>query len=117
MLGINLSQTLHEVQYDVRSFHLDVLKCPKCSASMVVLALISDPPVVTKILRHLKLPTAPPPLAAPREMWELESYQLIPPMDEHGIDERDLAGIDDDIQTMPLRMPRAYPDAARSPPS
>ena len=55
-------------------------------------------------------------LAAPREMWEPESYELIPPMDEHGIDERDLAGIDDDTPTLPLRMPRAHPDAARSPP-
>jgi hypothetical protein len=60
---------------------------------MVVLAFISDPPVVSKILRHLKLPTTPPPLAAPRDMWEPESNLLIPPMDEHGIDERDLAGI------------------------
>lgn len=100
-----------------RVFHLDILKCPKCPASMVVLALISDPPVVTKILRHLKLPAAPPPLAAPREMWESEFCELIPPMDEHGIDERDLAGVDDDIQTTPLWMPRSHPDAARSPPS
>jgi len=84
---------------------------------MVVLALISDPPVLTRILRHLKLPTAPPPLAAPREMWNSESDQLIPPMDEHGIDERDLDGIDDDIQMQPLRAPRSHPDAARSPPS
>ena len=84
---------------------------------MVVLALISDPPVVAKILRHLKLPTAPPPLAAPRDMWKPESYLLIPPMDEHGIDERDLAGIDDDTQTPPPRMPRSHPDAARSPPA
>ncbi len=100
-----------------RAFHLDVLKCPKCSQSMIVLALISDPPVVTKILRHLKLPTAPPPLAAPREMWEPESDQLIPPMDEHGIDERDLAGTDDDIHAPPQRASRSHPDAARSPPS
>ncbi len=91
-------------------FHLDVLSCPRCSTAMVILALISDPTVVTKILRHLKLPTSPPPLAAPRDMWESESDHLIPPLDEHGIDERDLAGIEEDIQVPPR------PDGARSPP-
>ncbi len=60
---------------------------------------------------------APPPLAAPREMSEPESYQLIPPMDEHGIDERDLAGIDDDTRTPPQWIPRSHPDAAPPPPS
>ena len=98
-----------------RVFHLDALKCPQCKAAMLVLAFISDPPVVSKILRHLKLPTTPPPLGAPRNMWEPESYPLIPPMDEHGIDERDLAGTDDGAQ-IPLRTTRSHPDAARSPP-
>jgi len=80
---------------------------------MVVLAFISDPPVVSKILGHLKLPATPPPLAAARDLWEPDS--LIPPLDEHGIDERDLARTDDGART-PLRAPRSHPDAARSPP-
>jgi hypothetical protein len=33
---------------------------------MVVLAFLTDPPVVSKILAHLGLPTAPPPLAPAR---------------------------------------------------
>jgi len=33
---------------------------------MVILAFLSDPPVVARILRHLRLPTAPPPLAPAR---------------------------------------------------
>jgi hypothetical protein len=33
---------------------------------MVVLAFLSDPPVVEKILRHLKLPTSPPAMAPAR---------------------------------------------------
>ncbi|MCK4304882.1 MAG: hypothetical protein KAY24_11645 [Candidatus Eisenbacteria sp.] len=68
------------------------------------------------VFAAMKENLAPPPLAAPRDMWEPESYLLIPPMDEHGIDERDLAGTDDDTQTPPPRMPRSHPDAARSPP-
>ncbi len=81
---------------------------------MVVLAFISDPPVVKKILRHLKLPTAPPPVAAARDLWEAESGTLIPPLDEDGIDERDLAGADDSPRR-PMVTPRSDPDAARSP--
>jgi len=38
----------------LRDFFLDALKCPRRTTPMVVLAFISDPPVVTKILRHLK---------------------------------------------------------------
>ena len=49
-----------------RVFFLEALKCPHCSAAMVILAFLSDPPVVAKILRHLRLPTAPPPLAPAR---------------------------------------------------
>ncbi len=98
-----------------RVFSIDALRCPRCSAPMVILAFLSDPPVVSKILRHLRLPTAPPPLAAPRDLWEPESCPLIPPMDEHRIDERDPEGTDDGTQTS-LRTPRSHPDAARSPP-
>ena len=96
-----------------RVFHLDALEGPQYQAATVVLAFISDPPVVSKILHHPKLPAAPPPVAPAREMREPDS--LIPPLDEHGIDERDLAGPDQGIQ-MPLGTPRSHPDAARSPP-
>jgi hypothetical protein len=50
----------------LRVFFLQSLQCPQCSTALVVLAFISDPPVVTKILRHLRLPTEPPPLAPAR---------------------------------------------------
>ena len=53
-------QPLHRV------FFVSALKCPRCSAAMIVLALFSDPPVIAKILRHLRLPTVPPPLAPAR---------------------------------------------------
>jgi hypothetical protein len=47
----------------MRVFFIDALSCPRCASPMVVLALLSDPPVVKKILRHLALPAEPPPLA------------------------------------------------------
>jgi hypothetical protein len=46
-----------------RVFFLDALSCPRCAAPMVVLALISDPQVVRKILLHLGLPADLPPLS------------------------------------------------------
>ncbi len=54
------AQLLHRV------FFINALKCPRCSAAMVILAFLSDPPVVARILRHLRLSTAPPRLAPAR---------------------------------------------------
>jgi len=39
-----------------RTFGIDVLECPKCQSTMKVLAVISQPEVVEKILVHVKLP-------------------------------------------------------------
>lgn len=67
-----------------RVFFIDALKCPRCAAAMVILAFLSDPPVVAKILRHLRLPTAPPPLAPargaePTEAWGCNAPPALPP--------------------------------------
>jgi len=55
-------------------FEVEVLTCPTCGSRRRLLALISDPPVVRKILRHLGLPTDPPALAPVRlqrlDPWE-----------------------------------------------
>ena len=45
---------------------IDVLTCPKCAASMVIIAFLTDPSVLTRILDHLKLPSSSPPLAPAR---------------------------------------------------
>ena len=57
-----------------RVLDFDVLTCPKCAASMVVIAFLTDPNVLTKILDHLNLPSAPPTLAPARS-----------PIDEQGL--------------------------------
>jgi hypothetical protein len=46
-----------------RVFFVDALSCPPSLTAMVVLALLSDPPAVKKILPHLGLPAEAPPLA------------------------------------------------------
>jgi hypothetical protein len=52
---------------------------------MVVLALISDPDVVKRILDHLGLQSTAPPLAPPRSLFV--HYQLLdPPPDDSEFD-------------------------------
>jgi hypothetical protein len=62
-----------------RVFDIDALECPKCACQLVVLAFISDPPVVERILSHLKLPTSPPPLAPPRPPDQPDLFTDLPP--------------------------------------
>jgi hypothetical protein len=45
---------------------VDALTCLGCGVPMVVLAFLTDPTVVQKILAHLGLPTTPPPVAPAR---------------------------------------------------
>jgi hypothetical protein len=49
-----------------RVLDIDVLTCPKCAASMVIIAFLTDPSVLTRILDHLKLPSTSPPMAPAR---------------------------------------------------
>ena len=54
-----------------RSFGLDVLACPRCGGRLTLIALIEDPVVIARFLRHLGLPhtipearpARPPPLS------------------------------------------------------
>ena len=43
-----------------RSFGFDVLACPRCGGRLRLIALIDDPAVIRRILRHLSLPTEVP---------------------------------------------------------
>ena len=49
-----------------RVFDVDALSCPRCRTPLIVLAFLTDPRVLERILGHLGLPTAPPPVAPPR---------------------------------------------------
>jgi len=49
-----------------RVFAIDVLRCARCGGRRAVLAFISEPAVVDKILLHLGLPARPPPRAPAR---------------------------------------------------
>jgi hypothetical protein len=47
-------------------FEIDVLHCPHCGGRRRLIALITEPLVVRRILRHLDLPCEPPPIAPAR---------------------------------------------------
>ncbi len=49
-----------------RVFEIDVLHCGRCGRERKLIALITSPLVVRRILRHLELPSEPPPVAAAR---------------------------------------------------
>jgi hypothetical protein len=57
-----------------RVFDVDALSCPRCSTPMVVLAFLTDPTVVHKILDHLHLPSDPPAVAPARTMNEVSDF-------------------------------------------
>ncbi len=49
-----------------RVLNVDALTCLRCQVPMVVLAFLTDPAVIKKILTHLRLPTEPLPLRPAR---------------------------------------------------
>jgi len=49
-----------------RVFSIDVLHCTRCGGRRRLIALITDPPVVRRILSYLKLPTEAPAIAPAR---------------------------------------------------
>jgi hypothetical protein len=66
----------------MRSLGVDGLQCPRCQSQMVLLALISAPRVVAKILAHLRLPSSPPPLAPARQRAEPEPRMFCDDLDQ-----------------------------------
>jgi len=68
---------LGEVQYEARSFQIDVLECPWCHGRMKLIALIEEWRVIRKISEHLGLSTeipSPRPARSPPSEWEEETY-------------------------------------------
>jgi hypothetical protein len=61
-----------------RVFDVDALRCARCSAPLVVLAFITDPAALVRILEHLGLPTTLPPIAPARLPLETDL-----PLDEY----------------------------------
>lgn len=58
----------------LRTLDVDALTCARCATPMVVLAFLTDPRVVRRILTHLGMPAAAPSLA--------KAFQAAPPVDD-----------------------------------
>jgi len=50
----------------LRTLGVAGLECPRCQSQMVLLALITAPAAVARILDHLHIPSIPPPIASAR---------------------------------------------------
>jgi hypothetical protein len=52
--------------------------CPRCSDRLALIALIEDPPVIRRMLRHLGLPTEVPVARAarppPLSLWRSDTW-------------------------------------------
>ena len=59
-----------------RTYGVDALRCPTCSGRMRVMATITEPGAVKKILAHLGLPTEPLPRARARDPTGQESFDF-----------------------------------------
>jgi hypothetical protein len=55
-----------------RVFAKDVLECPRCGGRMKIIATVTDPEAVRRILTCIGLPARPPPLAPAREREQPE---------------------------------------------
>jgi hypothetical protein len=70
-----------------RVFFVDALLCTRCGDRMTVIAFLTDPTVVRRVLEHLKIPATPPPIwparSDPDFGWPLHEEAA----DELGTDE------------------------------
>jgi hypothetical protein len=63
----------------MRVFAIDILECPKCQGRMRVLAFITEPETVERILSHLHLPTTPPSASrGPLPAWRVAGWGNLP---------------------------------------
>jgi hypothetical protein len=59
----------------MHAWHVDPLRCPICEKHMRIVAIINDPPVIEKILRHRHAWHDPPAMSSPTEVPESYRYE------------------------------------------
>lgn len=77
---------LREVQYETRSFAIDVLDCPRCHSRLRILSILHSPTAVRAILDSLDLPARAPPTAPPRPDAQLDPDRSADPFPIDPID-------------------------------
>jgi len=58
-----------------RVFAIDITTCPQCSVPLTLIAVIEEPAVIVKILRHLRLLARPPPKSPARLEGSTHGFQ------------------------------------------
>ncbi len=53
-----------------RVFEKDVLECARCKGRLALIATITQPSVIQRMLECIGLPARPPPLAPARGPWQ-----------------------------------------------
>jgi len=56
---------LRGVQYETRSFRLDLSRCPACGGPMRLIAVLTDPAPIRTYLDGVGLDSRPPPITPP----------------------------------------------------
>jgi hypothetical protein len=88
-----------------RAFGFDPSSCDRCGTQMVVMALITAPQILERILTHLGLPVHPPPIAPARLDPQTEIA-----LDKRGSEEAYLDELDaPTVTSAPLTAARAPP--------
>ena len=65
-----------------RIYQLSPLLCAHCAAQMKIMAFVTDPHAVTRILKHLGEPATPPPVSPARGPPACEEdFDQTPPFD------------------------------------
>jgi hypothetical protein len=71
----SLNGSTMESKKESRVFDLDMATCPFCRrGSLRIIAAITQESVITRILRHLKLASVPPPIAPARIRQEIFAF-------------------------------------------
>ena len=68
----SMSARIRWAQLIKRVFKKDLEQCPHCGGRRVIIAFITDAPVVHRILSHIGLPTEPPDIASARAPPQLD---------------------------------------------
>jgi hypothetical protein len=68
-----------------RTFRIDLTQCAKCQGLLIIIAFITDPAIVSKILAHLHLPTEIP-STEPSRIENQLAFEFEEPGDDEGIE-------------------------------
>lgn len=92
----------------MRSLGVSALECPRCGTQMILLALITAPDTVAKILDHLHIPSTPPPVA-PARLGDQQTHLLDDDLDQSDPFDESWCASSSSDDTLDVAAPKAPP--------